>query len=56
LKAEVDPTPAEIPRLKPDENSLFEPLGLKAELPRMNAGAPTIALWLRFDGTPGQAG
>jgi len=28
------------PRLKP-ENSPREPLGLKAELPRMNAGAPT---------------
>jgi hypothetical protein len=29
------------PRLKPEENSPREPLGLKAELPRMNAGAPT---------------
>ncbi len=25
--------------------SIWEPLGLKAELPRMNAGAPTIALF-----------
>jgi hypothetical protein len=35
--------PAKTPRLKPERNSyLPEPLGLKAELLRMNAGAPTI--------------
>jgi hypothetical protein len=38
---------SETPRLKPEEIVLLEPLGLKAELPRMNAGAPTIALFLK---------
>ena len=32
-----------MPRLKPEKDSATSPLGLKAELPRMNAGAPTIA-------------
>ncbi len=33
--------PSDSPRLKPVEWVLMEPLGLKAELPRINAGAPT---------------